>query len=276
MRLSASLVLYKNKQAQFEVAISSFLDGYADGLLYVIDNSPQPLESALFADRRVRYVFNGKNIGFGSGHNLAIRQACLDSDVHLILNPDICFNRNVLPRLLALMHDDATLSALMPKVVYPDGSLQRLCKLLPTPLDLLIRRFLPFPNLRAKLNARYELHGLSQEHISEIPALSGCFLLVRSSALLSLGGFDERYFMYMEDVDLVRRLGDLGATVYVPNISVVHEYAKGSYRNKKLLGYHLTSAIRYFNKWGWLFDAVRSERNLACLKSLRCTFNATK
>jgi len=77
-----------------------------------------------------------------------------------------------------------------------------------------------------------------------------------------LGGFDERYFMYMEDVDLVRRCASLGKVKYLPKMTVVHEFSKGSYHNPKLLRYHVCSAIMYFNKWGW-FLIMREHAGIA-------------
>lgn len=264
--ITASLVLYKSAPALFSAAVQSFLDASPDGLLFISDNSPEPLCHPLVEHPRVGYLFNDENLGFGKGHNRAIQVIPPESEFHLILNPDVRFEVNVLPTLEKVMQVDQSIGAVMPRVVYPDGSLQRLCKLLPTPLDLIIRRFIPFEGARRRINARYELHSLMQDSIIEVPALSGCFLLVRTKLLESLGGFDERYFMYMEDVDLVRRIGDVARTVYVPSVYIIHEYAKGSYSNKKLLGYHLASALKYFSKWGWWFDPVRAERNLNILK----------
>jgi GT2 family glycosyltransferase len=271
MNISGSLVLFCSEQDQFEAAIKGFLTATPDGILYVIDNSPQPLSSDYFSHPRVQYVHNNANLGFGRAHNIALGKACLTSDLHLLLNPDIQFDKNTLSRMSMHFADDPGIAALMPQIRYPDGRLQRLCKLLPTPLDLIIRRFLPNSRLRQKMDARYELHALPQDQPSEVPSLSGCFLLTRSATLLQLGGFDERYFMYMEDVDLVRRLATQGKVVYLPEVSVVHEYAKGSYANKRLLRYHICSAIRYFNKWGWFFDRQRRAANQACLERIRHT-----
>jgi GT2 family glycosyltransferase len=75
--------------------------------------------------------------------------------------------------------------------------------------------------------------------------------------------------MYLEDVDLVRRIGDVARVVYDPRVCVTHAYAKGSYRNKKLLAYHLSSAVRYFTKWGWCFDPIRRKRNALQISSLQ-------
>lgn len=267
--ISASLVLFDNSPQLYGVAIQSFLDGVPDGLLIVSDNSPEPLQHPLFLHERVRYIFNDANLGFGRAHNRAIAVLPGASEFHLLLNPDVRFGLEVLPELVRVMRADPAIGAVMPRINYPDGSLQRLCKLLPTPVDLILRRFIPSQAIRQWTNRRYEMHALPQDAVVEVPTLSGCCLLVRTHLLRVLGGFDERYFMYMEDVDLVRRIGDRAKTVYVPAVSVVHEYAKGSYINQKLLGYHLKSALKYFAKWGWLLDTVRSERNRKALQTIQ-------
>lgn len=260
MSVSASLVLFHNDPEAYGAAISSFLTS-SDGRLFLIDNSAAPLRHPLFDHPRVRYIFPGKNLGFGAGHNLAIAQVGLTSEFHLLLNPDVRFEPNVIRSLLRFARSDASIGAVMPRIRYPDGTQQNLCKMLPTPVDLFVRRFVPLHSVQARLNFRYELLGLPQDRPVDVPSLSGCFLLVRTRLLQGLRGFDERYFMYMEDVDLVRRIGDVSRTVYYPHVSVEHAYAKASYRNKKLLGHHLRSAVRYFNKWGWWIDPCRRYRN---------------
>ena len=74
--------------------------------------------------------------------------------------------------------------------------------------------------------------------------------------------------MYLEDTDLNRRIHSKYKTIFYPNVSIIHEYAKESYVNKKLLIYHIKSAIYYFNKWGWLFDKERGMINKKCLNEL--------
>ena len=268
MKLSASLVLFHNDPAHYGLAMQSYLDG-CNGVLYVIDNSSIPLQHQLFDHPRVRYFFVGRNLGFGAAHNRALALLDGQSDAHLLLNPDVHFGAEVLPALSRCLASDASIGAVMPRIEYPNGDLQHLCKLLPTPFDLILRRFIPVAALRERINRRYELHELNQRCRSEIPCLSGCFLLVRTALLQRLGGFDERYFMYLEDVDLMRRIGDLARTIYEPAVTVTHAYAKGSYRNRRLLGYHLKSAIQYFNKWGWMFDSVRRERNRHMQETIR-------
>lgn len=268
MKLTASLVLYNNPLSDYGAAVAAFLSATADSILIIIDNSPAPLRSELLAHPRIKYVFTGKNLGFGAGHNRALEHVG-NSTFHLLLNPDIQFEPGVLDHLLRLMASSPNIGAVMPRVSYPDGSLQRLCKLLPTPVDLIFRRFIPFERVREWINSRYELHALPQISPQEVPTISGCFLLLRTDLFRKLGGFDERYFMYMEDVDLVRRIGDTHRIIYDPRIQVSHGYGKGSYRSSKLLGYHIRSAVKYFWKWGWIFDRERARRNAAVLARLR-------
>jgi len=266
--ISASLVLFHNEPEMYSCAISSFIEG-CDGTLYIVDNSFKALQHELFCHPRVKYIFAGRNLGFGAAHNLALTQLTSPSDVHLILNPDISFDSQVLPSLVTLLQMEADIGAVMPRVIYPNGNHQYLSKLLPSPLDLIFRRFLPIVLLQEHINRRYELHSLRQDRNSDIPSLSGCFLLIRTAVLQDIGGFDERYFMYMEDVDLIRRVGDVARTVYCPSISVTHGYGKGSYHNTKLLSYHLNSAVKYFNKWGWFYDPIRTTRNRRILATIK-------
>jgi GT2 family glycosyltransferase len=94
--------------------------------------------------------------------------------------------------------------------------------------------------------------------------------------LRTVGGFDERFFMYLEDVDLSRRIGRVARTVYVPYVSLIHAYEKGSYKSMKLFFYHVHSAIRYFNKWGWFRDPGREAINRATLRQIECMSSKNK
>ena len=101
---------------------------------------------------RIRYIHSA-NIGYGGAHNIAMREAVEPgADYHVIVNPDIWFGEGVIEILAAYMdrHPDAGLVA--PKTVYPDGETQYLCKLLPTPFDLILRRFLPAGFLKSSRN----------------------------------------------------------------------------------------------------------------------------
>jgi GT2 family glycosyltransferase len=112
------------------------------------------------------------------------------------------------------------------------------------------------------------MHGSGYDKVMDVPALSGCFMLMRVETVMRVGPFDERFFLYFEDVDLSRRVGHVARTVFVPSVSIVHDYAKGSYRSWRLLWHHSVSAVRYFNKWGWLHDPERERINALALRAL--------
>jgi len=220
-------------------------------------------------DSRIEYVFNNENLGYGRAHNIALKKSIEKSTpYHIVLNPDICFDSGVLQVLYKYMEENYDIGNIMPQVKYPNGDIQHLCKLLPTPIDLIFRRFIPLKDWKDKRNEKFELHFTGYKLIANVPSLSGCFMFLRTSVLKEVGIFDENIFMYLEDTDLNRRIHGKYKTIYYPKIEIIHEYAKESYVNKKLLMYHIKSAIYYFNKWGWLFDVERGEINSKCLKEL--------
>lgn len=250
--LAASLVTYHNKISDLEKLLSSFTNESIVVRLYVWDNSTDDALRTFFAKYSfVDYHFGNENVGFGAGHNRNANRLTSEADYFLIVNPDVYFERGTLGNILEFASSNDQVSQLMPLVRYPDGQLQRLCKRLPTPFDLLLRRFIPF-NVFSDRRAHYEMEDFSYDEIREIPFLSGCFSLIKLNAFKKVGGYDERFFMYMEDLDLCRRLKAEGATIFYPAATVYHKFEKESYRSFKLLRIHVVSALKYFNKYGWL------------------------
>jgi GT2 family glycosyltransferase len=271
--INVSIVLFKNDQDLVKKAIYSCVNSVLINRIYLIDNSPTDILSCLASlDSRIEYIFNNANLGFGKAHNIALKRSIEENiPYHLVLNPDVYFEGGVLEELHHFMENNPDVGLVMPKVLYPDGTLQYLCKLLPTPLDLFGRRFLnfgPFRKIVEKRNEVYELRFTGYDKIMEVPYLSGCFMFIRTEVLKKVGLFDERFFMYLEDTDLSRRIHRVAKTVYYPYVYVYHEYGKGSYKSLKLLYYHIKSAIKYFNKYGWFFDKEREEINKKILKKL--------
>jgi GT2 family glycosyltransferase len=267
--IAGSIVLYKNDPVILIQAINSFLSTDLDIHLYLVDNSPTDELRYLLTDSRVTYIFNNKNIGFGAAHNIAIKEALKTARYHLVLNPDVYFNKGTLEFLYHYLESHPEVGQVMPKVLYPDGSLQYLCKLLPTPYDLILRRFLKGKEHQLNANnERYELRFSGYDKVMEVPYLSGCFMLFRTAALQEVGLFDERIFMYIEDADLTRRMHQKFKTVYHPGATIYHHFAKGSHKNKKLLFYAIHGAFIYFNKWGWFFDKERTKVNNYILNNL--------
>lgn len=168
--------------------------------IYIIDNSPTDgLRRCLInmQNTDVEYIFGQGNIGFGCGNNIGISKAFdRKSDFHIVLNPDIIFEPNVISELAKYMVEHSEVGQILPRVEYPDGRVQYLCRLLPTPLDIFVRRFLPKRWIKRR-NARYEMHSFGYDKIWNCPILSGCFMFLNMEILKDVVFFDERFFLYL-------------------------------------------------------------------------------
>ena len=277
MKLTASVVLFNTPRSQIELLFKSVFDAKCVEIFYIIDNSPNDkwrvleTEYANIADNagtKIRYIHN-QNLGYGASHNLAMQEAIEDGSVyHVVLNPDIYFEQQVLSKLLDFMDENPDAAYVLPRVEYPDGELQYLCKLLPTPADLIFRRFLP-KGWGKNRDDRYCLKSSGYNKVMNPPCLSGCFMFMRLSILQENNiFFDDGYFMYCEDFDLIRRLHRVAKTLFFPGVTIVHDHAKESYKNRNMLIAHIQSAIRYFNKFGWIFDHERRVMNKGILGEL--------
>lgn len=273
-KITASVVLYNTPKSQIDSLLKSVLESSCVEKFFVIDNSPNDKWRILEKEsEKIRYIHN-ENLGYGASCNLALLEAKeLGAKYHVILNPDVRFEKNVLARIADFMDGNPDVSQVMPKVVHPDGGLQYLCKLLPSPSDLIFRRFVPaigfLKKWKEKKDARYCLKDSGYEKIMNPPCLSGCFMFLRLETLFKNRiFFDTKFFMYFEDFDFVRRLHRVAKTVYFPEASVVHDHAQESYKSRRMLAAHIRSAIRYFGKYGWLFDRERREMNGRILREI--------
>lgn len=272
--LTASIVIYNTSSIEIERVLDSVCNSNSVQKLYIIDNSPCKENATYFSSCILKDIIEyipHENTGYGSSHNIAIKKAIeCGADYHIVLNPDIYFDANVLPELIQFMNSNQDVGYILPRVIYPDGELQYLCKLLPTPFDLIFRRFLPKTKAVVCHNERYELRHSGYDKIMNPPCLSGCFMFLRLTTLKDYNlFFDESFFMYCEDFDLMRRIHRFAKTVYYPKVSIVHNHAKESYKSKKMLIVHIKSAIHYFNKWGWFFDKERMEMNKRILEEIQ-------
>jgi len=270
-----SIVLFHNDLDKIKKVVISALDTQLDVAIYLIDNSDNDYLKILNqVDDRVIYIHNSCNIGFGAGHNIALRIS-LNEGVryHLVLNPDVLFDNQALSKLYDYMNLNPNIGNISPKILYPDGQIQFLSKLLPSPFLLMIRRFFLFGKFLNNLNDLYELKFSGYDKKMNIPNLSGCFMFLRTSAIKEVGIFDENMFLYFEDVDLNRRIFSNFETIFYPLIYVYHDYAKDSYKNFRIMAIHIKSAIYYFNKWGWFLDKERRHINNKVLQDLKISCN---
>lgn len=258
--VAASIVTFHTDSDELSRCLDS-LDGDVFDKVYVIDNSRSEQTRRLCESRDGIEYIPSENIGYGAAHNIALRKSlALRRDYHLVLNPDITFRPSDIRTLLDYMERNGDVGALQPLVLNPDGTVQYTVRRVPDPFDLILRRFLPQWLFRRK-RAEYELRHMDHSKSFNAPVHQGSFMLLRCSVLHCVGLFDERFFMYPEDIDLTRRIHAVSRTMFVPSVSVVHDHRAQSYRDLHMLWVHIVNMVRYFNKWGWLFDAQRRRFN---------------
>jgi GT2 family glycosyltransferase len=262
--VTASIVAYKTNPAELERVLRCCRGSSLRVEMLVVDNSPSDELASLCTALGAKYTHMAKNVGFGTAHNIAFNKSSI-SKYHVVLNCDVQFEHEILETLVAFMELNESVGLVMPRILGPDGSPQKLCKRLPTPFDILAKRILSRSSYRlfqSQVNA-FELSDMDMSKVLSVPYLSGCFMLLRKKALQDVGMFDERYFMYFEDLDLTRRIRQRYDTVYYPRATIIHRHEKGSYKSVKLLFSGIHSAVQYFNKWGWLWDHERDRINRA-------------
>ena len=234
--------------------------------IVIIDHSSDERFLYFVNDERVTYHKTNNNCGFGCGHNIAINQYKLlkDFDYHLVVNPDVSFDESVLTALCNYLDDNREVGAIMPKIVNVDGSLQYARRLLPSPIHILMKRLCPTSSFARE----YEIMDLEPQSPVEICGLCGCFMLMRCDVLAKTGLFDDRFFMYFEDFDLARRISIMSKVIYYPDVSVYHASNREHRRSVRVLYYLISSAIKYYNKWGY-FDAERMKINAKAIQQIK-------
>jgi len=264
--ITASLVIYNSPEEDLRTVISCVTRSTVR-TIYVVDNaSHDNLKNLIYnLSEKVVYIQGQGNIGYGAAHNIGIREAIRQgATYHLVVNPDIEFQEGVIEQLASYMDTNPDVGQMIPKIIYPNGKLQYAYNLIPTPLDIVFRRFAP-----AKMNNKFQLKFTGHHKIMNVPYHHGCFMFFSVAALKEIGLFDERFFMYPEDIDITRRMHEKYATLYYPYATVIHTHAAESRKSLRILSIHIVNLIRYFNKWGWFFDGKRRITNKKVLKELQ-------
>lgn len=212
--------------------------------IFVVDNNSSdgsiPYLRRRFPD--VTYIENRDNVGFGRANNQAIELA--RGKYTLLINPDTLIEEDTLRVMYEHMEANPGAGAAGCKILNPDGSFaDESRRTVPTPWNAL-GKVLGLATLfpRSKTFAGYYMNWLDEDTPSQVPVISGSFMFFRTDVLKSLGGFDERFFMYGEDIDLCYRLTQSGMVIdYVPTTSIIHY--KGESTKKDNIDY-----IIIFNK----------------------------
>lgn len=248
--ISASIVLYQENAYELAKTIECFSNVPIEKKLFLIDNSPTDLLRKLAEHPEIEYCYVGKNIGFGAGHNTIINKIKELSNYHLILNPDVTFEPGVIPNLITQLKTNEDISIVAPKVLFPNGEHQFSCRKFPSPFELLVRRTGILKPLFRSIIEKGEYRNEDLSKPLYVDSLTGCFQLFRTVDFVSIKGFDERYFLYMEDMDICKKIELIEKKkLYFPNEEIHHILQKGSSKNLKLFFYHISSIFKYFYKW---------------------------
>lgn len=224
--------------------------GYA---LVVNDHQPGEAVEALAAGAD-HVLYNRDNPGYGRAVNRLVGRLPQLPPFLGVLNTDLLWSSGSFERCLTWLQQERDVVLACPNILDEAGTPQQLCKQHPTALGLFSRRFLP-KSLKPRWLRRYDdwyvMADRDYNSVFEVPYLSGCCMLMRSEAFRLAGGFDERFFLYLEDADITRSLERFGRCVHLPVAGVIHGWGRGNYRNLGLMLVNLSSAWHYFRKWGW-------------------------
>lgn len=268
VKLNVSIVLYNAHFLSVCTLVREVLSMKSTNMVFIIDNSVKPERGYENIADNVKYVYNGKNIGFGAAHNMGLKISIQENtNYHLVLNYDIEFDASIIGEMIAFMENDIQTGLIMPKILNRDGSIQVLPKLLPSISDILIRVLPLGKRLFKRKLEKYTLIDRMNK-ITNVPIISGCFSLFRVQSLKEIGLYDEKFFMYFEDFDLSRRMHKKYKTVYFPNVEIIHDYQRGATKNVRLFFIYVNSAFHYFCKYGWFFDKDRKKTNEKVLSQL--------
>lgn len=255
--LSVCIIAYHNFD-DIRVAISS-LEKYTSNKIrkqiYIIDNGSEnatknekeKIDNILSRYNDVTYIDAKENLGFGKGNNYIL--PILTSKYHCIMNPDVIFNEDAFSPIIEYLDNNSSVGMVIPNIVDETGNRVAVYRQELTIFDMFIRMF--FKN---NFKKRQEWHTMQYEDYSkpfQVPFGQGSFLVIKTELFKRINGFDERYFMYMEDADLCKRVNQVSKLMYFPGATVVHKWQRGSHKNKKLFKYHIESMRHYFKKWGY-------------------------
>lgn len=249
MRVSAVVVNYNTREHLVD-CVRSLRAAGVDEVIVADNDSHDGSEAALAAaDPQARFLPTGGNLGYGRAANRGATVA--EGDYLLVCNPDITLAPDAVEALVDFMEKDKGLAIVAPLVANRDGSVYPSPRVFPRMRDAAGHAFLGFVMPRNRFTRRYRLLDIDRSVPSgEVDWVSGSCFLARRSAWDALGGFDEAYFMYAEDVDLCRRAKEAGWRVgFEPAARVVHVQgaAAGQVPYRMIVEHH-RSLLRYSSR----------------------------
>ena len=230
MKNSVSLLIVSYNVRQYIAhAIDAIIKSDLDDFEIIIidnnsfDNTASYLKERYSHLRQIKIVQNQKNIGFGKAINQAASLA--KGQYYLILNPDTIIQEETISTLKEYLDSNPEVGTVGPKILNADGTLQLACKRSFPTLGVALPKLLGFSRIfpKSKWAGKYNLTYLDEDEISSVDAISGSCMFIRSFLFHELKGFDERFFMFGEDLDLCSRIWKNNYEIhYVPTTQIVH------------------------------------------------------
>ena len=230
MKNSVSLLIVSYNVRQYiahaiDAIIKSDLDDFE---IIIIDNNSFDNTASYLKDRyshlrQIKIIQNKENIGFGKAINQAASLA--KGQYYLILNPDTIIQEETISTLKEYLDSNPEVGMVGPKILNADGTLQLACKRSFPTLGVALPKLLGFSRIfpKSKWAGKYNLTYLDEDEISSVDAISGSCMFIRSFLFHELKGFDERFFMFGEDLDLCSRIWKNNYEIhYVPTTQIVH------------------------------------------------------
>jgi GT2 family glycosyltransferase len=267
LKLSITIVIYKPNIPVLEKVLLALFNSENVNFkmsIFIIDNSAEVDWHAKIKNFytslqcpnwcNVNLIESPGNIGYGRANNLILNK--LDSDYHLVLNPDVFVYPDTINNSIYFMDKNPKIGLLTPAVYDEAGQQQFLCKRNPTLFTMFLRGGAPsFVKKKFKRYLdRYEMRDVDYcSMIKDVPSPTGCFMFFRTEIFKKLGGFDPVFFMYYEDTDLGRRLLQISHSTYVPNVKIIHQWARETHKSWRMRWITIKSGLTYWRKWGGLY-----------------------
>ncbi len=258
MDVSVIVVNYRSRE-KTRGCLLSLRKADFSGILHeiiVVDNSEENDFDEAFRKEfpEATFLWSGKNLGMGSGNNCGARDA--KGSFFLILNPDTVIRPDVVRVLFNFMKDREDVGIAGPKLLNPDGTLQYSCLRFPKLWTPILRRTF-LGRFAPRHLGRYLMTDFDHGSERNVDWMIGSCLMIRADFYRKAGGFDERFFMYFEDIDLCRRSWRGGLrVVYYPRAVVVHDHARGSARMRWFIA-PFTSTLAREHIWSWVKYAFK-------------------
>ncbi len=245
--LSIIIVTYKEELDLLKACFDSvYASADVDFECIVVDNGNNPATAGLLSSYPgAVYVPNKKNEGFAAAVNVGMRRST--GKYVLLLNPDTEYASDVLAKMVAHLDEDESVGVASSVIRYPDGSLQESIRRFPRLLDQTLI-MLKFPHVFKQMASidKYMMRDVSAFETQDVDSIMGAFMFIRREVLDQIGLFDERYFIWFEEVDYCKMAHDAGWNIrHYADVEIMHH--KG----------HTFNKIATIRKQKWMRTSLR-------------------